>query len=100
TRLAKSSYSPSWSPGSRRLAFSSNLRGPLSIYTIGVDGTGLRQLTTNGEDVDPAWSPDGKTIAFSRGGAIVTVPIGRGAEKTLTDAKNNDSSPAWNPVVG
>jgi hypothetical protein len=28
----------------------------------------------------------------------VTAPVEGGEEETLTDPKNNDSSPAWNPV--
>jgi Tol biopolymer transport system component len=98
TDLKAESVGPAWSPDGRRIAFASNVHGGhFEIYTIGVDGKHLRQETSASSDtVDPAWSPDGKEIAFSRDGAIWTVDLG-GNERKLTDAKNNDSAPAWKP---
>jgi Tol biopolymer transport system component len=42
-------------------------RGPArrsQLYTVGVDGTGLRQLTLDSASSQPSVSPDGNTIAF------------------------------------
>lgn len=98
TSLRAASYTPSWSPDGEKLAFTSNVRGSqYDVYSIGVDGTGLQRITRSDEDAfDPAWSVDGRSIAFSRGGAIVLTDLEDGEER-LTDGKNNDSSPVWNP---
>jgi TolB protein len=96
TRLRQVSALPAWSPDGNRLAFQSDARSKnVEIYSIGADGNGLRRLTTSAIDtIDPAWSADG-TLAFSRDGAIWTVPPSGSAEQ-LTSA-GNDSSPAWRP---
>jgi Tol biopolymer transport system component len=63
---------PAWAPDGRRLAFMSSQPGArgadpnYDVFVVGVDGTGLRQLTDfPGEDGWPSWSPDGRWIAFS-----------------------------------
>ena len=67
---------PAWSPDGTRIAFVSNtfaLEGettdPLlsdpEIWVMNADGSGSRPLTENAfPETDPAWSPDGTTIAF------------------------------------
>ena len=97
------SYSPTWSPDGRQIAFK---RGRY-IYVMDADGKNLRQLTrhNNKEDLHPDWSPDGKLIAFDRFAGdpphrhanIYTVnPVTKVVRK-VTDFDFNVQSPKWSP---
>lgn len=57
----------SWSPDSKKLAFAyshSHFQQTADIYTINADGSELRKLTQNGLNALPAWSAEGKKIAY------------------------------------
>jgi TolB protein len=60
---------PSWSPDGRRIVFNSHFEKPNGrIFVIRPNGKHLRQLTKaprGAEDFEPAYSPNGKLIAFS-----------------------------------
>jgi len=63
---------PAVSPDGKTIAFMSSQAGNWDVYTIGIDGTSVTQVTTDTfEDGLPIWSPDGKTIVFvsNRGNA-------------------------------
>lgn len=111
TRSPAGDFTPSWSPDGRRIAFirQRTERGEKTVcnscvHTIRVDGTGLRQLTpTRAFAADPAWSPDGQEIAYSRftrsGGEIFTMNAADGSgQRNLTDtARAQESEPSWSP---
>ena len=58
-----------WSPDGRKIIFAANSPATgRNIYTANADGSGLTQVTHNGNDDDPAWSKDcriGKSIIDS-----------------------------------
>jgi eukaryotic-like serine/threonine-protein kinase len=114
TNMDNGACQPSWAPDGMRLVFISPClgRGEIfetiynesSLYIINVDGTGLKQLTPSpGSDFEPAWSPDGKQIAFTsvRGGfrQIYTLDVDSLAVTLLTNTTDaiESSEPSWSP---
>jgi Tol biopolymer transport system component len=65
-------YTPAWSPDGKWIAFArygttSPYNEQSDIYVANADGTGVTQLTTNGDyESEPTWSPAGEQIAFIR----------------------------------
>jgi tol-pal system beta propeller repeat protein TolB len=95
-----SSFDSAWSPDSARLAFDSNRDGDNEIYTMNSsDGSKLTKLTDNqNHDVEPAWSPDGTKIVFSRDYDIWVMNADGTNQKNLTDSPELDEyEPDWSP---
>ena len=114
TNVEQGACQPSWSPDGSQLVFISPCVGrgdffetiynESSLYVINADGKGLKQLTQSpGSDFEPAWSPDGKRIAFTsvREGfrQIYTLDVNTLAVTLLTNTPNTleNSQPAWSP---
>jgi WD40-like Beta Propeller Repeat len=104
-------FGPTWSADSSQIALVRYVPGivmsvQFDIFVVAVDGSSDVNITNSDYDeIEPAWSPDGKRIAFAgvrEGGAfttwqIVTVnPDGTG-EAVLVVMDEENRSPAWSP---
>jgi Tol biopolymer transport system component len=114
TAGSESDSRPSWSPRGNEIAFQRDRWDPntatsiVSIYLVGSDGTGVRQLVAD-HAVSPDWSPDGRKIAFSNnywGGIwVVDVDAGTAPVRLTHDPHTSptdpfvayDDAPAWSP---
>ncbi len=87
------------------IAFTTNRDGNQEIYVMTLEGSHPINLTRHpGTDVDPAWSPDGRRIAFSStrasngNGFAVWVMNADGTGQTrLTDDPIGSEQAAWSP---
>jgi TolB protein len=102
---------PVWSPDSRRLAFVRIRGGRADIYVVNADRSGLRRLAhaisftpngggpSSGFGANPAWSPDGRKIAFmsNRDGTddIFVVNADGGGLRNLTRFQAHDRTRIW-----
>jgi Tol biopolymer transport system component len=110
-----------WSPDGSLLAFTRSWydtqtnSSVSAIYLVRPDGSGLRKLSDRASD--PAWSPDGRRIAFatdrdengqlSYGDRVVSAnelyvmdADGRNLKRLTRTTDLNETSPSWSPDGG
>jgi len=106
---------PQLSPDGSRVAFTrvvvdeKRTGYETSIWTVAATGNEPPLRMTNGKhDTNPRWSPDGRYIAFVRGGEkdetgkprpaqIAILPLAGGEAWTITDLPKGASNPVWSP---
>ena len=99
---------PAWSPDGRRIAFESvhacrSAGNPArcdrstGVYVVNADGSFRLRLARNGSA--PAWSPDGRTIAFFSGAKIYLMNADGSEHRPLTRplTAGHKRSLAWSP---
>lgn len=102
--LAFLSSAGDWAPDNRRFVFAALSKGQ-PVLSIVDTATGGREAEHEfpqlGEIFNPAWSPDGRTIAFSAltGGVLdlYAFDLERRALTRLTDDAFADLDPEWSP---
>jgi eukaryotic-like serine/threonine-protein kinase len=111
TTLPDGACQPTWSPDGLQLAFTSPCRknqesyAGSNLYTMNADGSAVKPLPprTGGGDYDPAWSPDGRRLAYTSLAEnnrvqIRVLGLDGSAVDDLAPPDGVDSQPVWSPL--
>jgi Tol biopolymer transport system component len=100
------SWFPAWSPAGDRIAYVYELPSGFQIWVIDADGSNNHALMTKGHSLAPAWSHDGKRIAFAHTESTnaafkiwVMDPNGANAHQvtSTTVPMTDENVPRWSP---
>ena len=99
---------PALSPDGKTVAYAVTAydmeenRGNADLWLLSLSGGPARRLTANkASDTQPAWSPDGKRIAFvsrreeDKAAQLYVIPVDGGEPERLTEMPLGVSNPRW-----
>jgi TolB protein len=97
--------SPDWSPNGDLVAFHGRIergRYHILVMSMAQGGRVLRQLTTEGNNEDPSWAPDGRHLVFVGerpwGYGLFVVDAASGRIRALLSGRRIQV-PAWSPSL-
>jgi len=103
-RRGAETTSPSFSPDGKQMVFMSPVPLTPQLYTMNVDGTGLRLLTPvvpgkRSYRTGPEWSPNGDEIAYQQQSGDFQVWTIRLKDRVMTQLTNEgeNEDPSWAP---
>ena len=99
---------PAWSPDGKRIAFERATdwtSWPTTVFVVNVDGSNVHHASINGgsteyAETEPAWSPDGSSLAYwsyAYGIAITDANGGKPRSLLSDPGVGSDAKPAWSP---
>ncbi len=103
TDSGASDRSPDFSPDGRTLLFVSDRTNDNNdIWRVGVNGSGLKRLTTREDDESsPDWSHDGRKIVYSgyhyASYELYTMRADGTGKKVIANDLSDDVQPRWSP---
>jgi Tol biopolymer transport system component len=97
---------PNWSSDGSKILIQSYRDCPCSetsqVYTVAPDGSGLTRLTGTGKNIEPNWSPDGKTIIYAHQSAtgagqfdLWSMHASGKSKKPIVQTTGWESEPDW-----
>lgn len=87
---------------STRIAYVTKAGGRYTLWVTDADGEGGQSALASPEPIiSPAWSPDGRELAYvsfeSRKAVVYVQEVASGKRRTLASFRGSNSAPAWSP---
>jgi TolB protein len=87
---------------STRIAYVTKAGGRFTLWVTDADGEGGQSALASPEPIiSPAWSPDGRELAYvsfeSRKAVVYAQEVASGKRRVVASFKGSNSAPAWSP---